>query len=86
MGDDSCQLCATPGVIYTDDGFVECIGCGRVRVRVLASYLLAAQIPDVLIAITFEDATFAYQRSPFATRMGFGEWIIMNCLNLIGKP
>jgi len=86
MGTDPCQLCATPGVIYTDAGFAECSGCGRVLIRVLASYLMAAQIPGVLTDIQFSDATFTYQRSPFATRMGFGEWIIMNCLNLIGKP
>ncbi len=86
MGTDPCPLCATPGVTLTDDGYADCPGCGRVLVRAVVSYLLAKQVDGVLTDITFENATFAYQRSPFATRMGFGEWIVMNCLRLTAKP
>lgn len=84
MGTDPCHLCATPGAKLVD-GYIDCPGCGKTTAMDVVNYLTLRGF-DLLTDITFEDASFAYQRGPFATRMSFGEYLVQHKLKLIGKP
>ncbi len=75
----NCPLCATPGVIYTDAGFSDCLGCGMVPIRTLARHLVAG---DEVSTAAFAATMLAYENGAFAKRMSFGEYLIMNRLRL----
>lgn len=85
MGKDPCYMCATPGVKYTAFGTAECLGCGITLVSSVFEYIRLKSI-KALKDIEFVDATFAYERSPFATRISFGEWIVQFKLKMIARP
>jgi len=85
MGDKPCHLCSTPGAKITALGTSECAGCGSTAITLVMDHIAAAA-RKTLTDITFSDATFAFERSPFATRISFGEYITLFNLNLIGKP
>jgi hypothetical protein len=85
MGDKPCHLCATPGAKITALGTSECAGCGTTAITLVMDYM-TAKARKALKDITFSDATFAYERSPFASRISFGEYLVLFSLNLIGRP
>lgn len=62
-----------------------CPGCGTTSITLVMDHMYA-KAAGKLTDITFENATFAYERSPFATRISFGEYLTLFNLNLIGKP
>lgn len=80
MGKNPCILCATPDA-KIEEGVLVCFGCGRTSLKSVVQYLRREK-KDV----AFDDATFTYERSPFATRISFGEWLVEFNLRLIARP
>lgn len=85
MGTNPCHLCSTPDAKITALGISSCAGCGDTPITLLMDHL-ADKRTGGLKDVLFSDATFQYERSPFATRLSFGEWLAVFKLNLIGKP
>lgn len=85
MVKDACHLCASPGVKYTAMGLNDCVGCGTSPIEDLVNYLALRSLGK-LTWTPFENATITYQRSPYHTRLSFGEWLILFQLTVLGLP
>jgi len=80
VGKNQCKLCGTPGAVIVD-GKQHCAGCGVTPVEKIVKYWVGKKK-----YMTFADATFAFERSPFATRDSFGEWLCAFAIEVIAKP
>jgi hypothetical protein len=85
LGDDQCHVCFTPGVKYDAKGNQVCLGCGKTPIRVVTQFLEDKAL-GWFSTIEFIDATLTYERSPFASRISFGEWLCNLHLKLLGRP
>jgi len=81
MGKNPCPVCATPDAVYVG-GRVLCGGCHLdVPALLVVDYLKQAKK-----AITFERATAKYERARFRNVFSFGHWLVLEKLELVGKP
>lgn len=85
MGEDQCPVCFTPSVKYDASGNQNCPGCGVTPLRLITTFLEDKAL-GWFSEIEFIDATLTYERSPFASRTSFGEWLCNFHLKLVGRP
>jgi len=79
MGKNPCPVCATPEAKFIS-GYLQCSGCGlNVRLMALTGYLRGDRK-----LIGFDKATKLYES--MCPSMSFGEWLIQENFELVGKP
>lgn len=83
MGKNPCPVCSTPEAKFIE-GRLHCSGCGlRVSLHDITAYLRGDRK-----RICFDTATKAYEmlHPRGLPLVAFGEWLMQENLELIGKP
>lgn len=81
MGKNPCPVCATPDAAYVN-GRVLCGGCGLDTPAII----IVDYLKQTKKTITFEQATAKYERTRFRNVLPFGFWLVLEKLELVGKP
>ena len=79
MGKNPCPICATPETKLVE-GRILCAGCGLdISLLRLRGYLRGDKK-----LVGFDRATRLYEKAQIT--VSFGEWLVQNNLELVGKP